>query len=197
MKAFAKDVLRILDELKIEKANVLGASFGGFVAQKFALTFPERLDKLILACTSYGGANHVKPNLEVLMAFASTEEMNTSERIRKFMIPAFSDDFNDNHAETVEEVCLLREKSSVPEEVYLAQLTAATTFNFEDRVSEIKSETLILSGDADRIVPMQNSINLSKNMPHAKLKIIEGGSHMFFVEKAGEFNSTVKNFLKG
>ena len=193
---FAKDVLQILDDLQIEKANVLGASFGGFVAQEFALLFPERLNKLILACTSFGGINHVTPDLEVLMAFASTEGMNTSERIRKFMAPAFTDDFNENHAETVEKVCRLREESAVPEKVYLAQLTAATTFDFENWVSGIKNETLILTGDKDRVVPMQNSVNLAEKMPKAKLEIIEGGSHMFFVEKADEFNQVVKDFLK-
>src|SRR5437773_2677329 len=52
---FVADVLSLLDVLKIEKANILGASFGGFVAQEFALRFPERVDKLILACTTAGG----------------------------------------------------------------------------------------------------------------------------------------------
>lgn len=52
IQTFVKDVLWILDDLKIEKANVLGASFGGFVAQEFALKFPERLEKLILACVN-------------------------------------------------------------------------------------------------------------------------------------------------
>ena len=196
MRAFAEDVLQILDKLKIEKANVLGASFGGFVAQEFALSFPERLDKLILACTSFGGKNHVAPDLEILMAFASTEGMNTSERIRKFMIPAFTDEFNEKHTEIVEKVCRLREEAIVPEKVYLSQLTAATTFDFENRVGEIKNETLIITGDKDRVVPMQNSINLSEKMSNAALKIIENGSHLFFIEKAEEFNKIVKDFLK-
>jgi pimeloyl-ACP methyl ester carboxylesterase len=195
MRVFAEDVLQILDELKIEKANILGASFGGFVALEFALEFSERLSKLILACTSFGGKNHVAPDLEILMAFASTDGMNTSERIRKFMTPAFTDEFNKNHAETVEKVCRLREGSIVPEKVYSAQLNAATTFNFENRIGEIKNETLILTGNKDKVVPMQNSINLSKKMPNAKLEIIENGSHLFFVEKADEFNRAVREFL--
>ena len=71
MRTFIEDVGRILDELKIEKANILGASFGGFVAQEFALEFPERVDKLILACTTAGGANHVKPDIEILRSIAA------------------------------------------------------------------------------------------------------------------------------
>ena len=195
MRVFAEDVLQILDELEIEKAHILGASFGGFVAQEFALEFPERLNKLILACTSFGGAHHVAPDWEVLMAFASTDGMNTSERIRKFMTPAFTEEFNKNNAETVEKVCKLREESIVPESVYTSQLKAATTFDFENRVSEIKNKTLILTGDKDRVVPMQNSVNLAGKMSNAKLEIIENGSHMFFIEKADEFNQKVRNFL--
>src|SRR5688500_14403093 len=69
MKTFVEDIAGLLDSLKIEKANVLGISFGGFVAQEFALQFPERLDKLILACTSAGGRHHVKPDIEILRSF--------------------------------------------------------------------------------------------------------------------------------
>ena len=48
LEVFAEDVLGLLDALEIEKAHIVGASFGGFVAQEFALEFPERLNKLVL-----------------------------------------------------------------------------------------------------------------------------------------------------
>lgn len=196
LETIAGDIAALLDELNIEKANVLGASFGGFAAQEFALAFPERLNKLVLACTSFGGANHVPPAWDVLMAFASTEAMNSSERIRKFMIPAFTPEFRTENAEIVEKVCKLREQNIVPENVYLAQLQSATTFDAEKRAAGIKAETLVLTGDADAVVPPQNSYNLAEAIPNATLKVIEGGSHMFFIEKADEFNKTVKEFLK-
>jgi pimeloyl-ACP methyl ester carboxylesterase len=196
LQTIARDIANLLDELKIEKASVLGASFGGFVAQEFALTYAERLDKLILACTSFGGKNHVAPDLEILMSFISTDDLNQSERIRKFMIPAFTPEFRVSNAETIEKVCVLREQNVVPVNVYLAQLNSATTFDFEARAAGIKAETLVLTGDADVVVPPQNSYNLAKAIPNAKLEVIEGGSHMFFIEKAEEFNKTVKEFLK-
>ena len=55
----ADDVAALLDALDVESAHVLGASFGGFVAQEFALRYPARTRSLVLACTSYGGAGHV------------------------------------------------------------------------------------------------------------------------------------------
>lgn len=196
MQTFVADVLQILDDLKIEKANVLGASFGGFVAQEFALRFPERLDKLILVCTSAGGTSHVRPGDEILQSFAPNSSMTVGERIRKFIGPAFTNEFNENHADEVEKVCQMREQNEVAEAVYLAQLQAAFAFDANESLGAIEDETLIITGNQDRVVPMRNSQNLAEKLPNATLKIIENGSHMIFIENAAEFNRAVKEFLQ-
>ena len=195
LETFVEDVLRILDALEIEKVNMLGASFGGFVAQEFALKFPERLDKLILACTSAGGAGHVKPDAEILRSFAPDPALSVGERIRKLIRPAFTDEFNAEHPERVETVCSLRETNPVADAVYLAQLAAAFSFDTENRIGALKNETLVITGDRDKVVPMLNSVNLADKLPRAELKIIENGSHMLFVENASEFNRIVSQFV--
>ncbi len=55
----AADVVQVLDEAGVERAHVLGTSLGGMVAQELALTSPERVDRLVLACTTPGGAGAV------------------------------------------------------------------------------------------------------------------------------------------
>jgi pimeloyl-ACP methyl ester carboxylesterase len=198
IKAIADDICDILDELKIEKASILGTSFGGFVAQEFAARYPERLNKLILACTSFGGINHVLPdNIEALSAFSSISNLNSLERIRKFMIPAFTKDFAENHADIIEQVCKLREANEVPENVYLQQLQAATTFDMQAKILQIIAETLVITGDKDQVVPMQNSINLANIIPKARLEIIENSGHLFFIEQAEKFNEITRKFLQG
>lgn len=196
MQTFVADVLQVFDELQIEKANVLGASFGGFVAQELVLKFPERLDKLILACTTYGGENHVKPDIEILRSFTPNPNLTVSERIRKFIRPAFTDEFNAEHADEVEKVCVLRETNEIADTVYFAQLQAAFTFNTEDKIGAVENETLVITGDRDDVVPMQNSVNLAEKLPDATLKVIENGSHLFFIENADAFNRAVKEFLQ-
>ena len=195
MKTFVEDVAGLLDSLKIEKANVLGASFGGFVAQEFALRFPERLDKLILACTSAGGKSHVKPDIEILRSFTPDPSVPLGTRIRKFFRPAFTEKFSAEYAGEVEKVCRLREENEVAEATYLAQLQTAFTFDSENKIGAIKHETLVITGDRDNLVPMQNSINLAGKLPNSTLKIIENGSHMIFVENADEFNKIVSQFI--
>lgn len=131
MQTFVEDTLQILDALKIEKANVLGASFGGFVAQEFALAFPARVDKLVLACTSFGGKNHIAPDVEILRSFAPDPILPIGEKIRRFIRPAFTEEFNAAHTAEVERVCRLREQNEVADAVYLAQLQAAFSLDTE------------------------------------------------------------------
>jgi pimeloyl-ACP methyl ester carboxylesterase len=193
----ADDVAALLDELGIESANILGISFGGFVAQDLALRYPGRINRLVLACTSYGGKGHVLPSMDILAAFASTKGLNSIERIRQYLTVAFSPSFVADEPGIVDEFCRLREQNEVPESVYMAQLLSATTFDLSARVGQIRVETLVLSGDNDTIVPKQNSINLAAAIPNARLEIVAGGSHMFFVEQSKRFNSIVTDFLEG
>ena len=157
----ADDLAHLLQALGMAGAHIAGVSFGGFVAQEFALTYPSMTRKLVLCCTSFGGRNHVMAEPETVMTFA--EGLNSEE---------------------------------VPEHIYASQFEAAVNFNVESRVGEIASPTLVVSGDADVIVPVQNSRNLAARIPGATLRIIEGGSHTFFIERAEEFNQLVTEFLK-
>ena len=149
----ADDLAHLLRALGISRAHIVGASFGGFVAQEFALRYPWMISKLVLCCTSFGGPNHVQPEPATMKMVASVKRLNVS------------------------------------------QFEAATSFDAESRVGGIQSQTLVLSGDADEIVPVQNSRNLAAKIPGATLQIVEGGSHTFFTERADEFNQLVTDFL--
>ena len=196
MRGYADDAAALLEALNVESAHVLGASFGGFVAQEFALAYPARTRSLTLCCTSFGGPRHRPPAPETLQAIASTKGLNTEERVRENLLLAFSPGFVSNNAEEVERVIALRGENDVPEYAYLRQLQAAMAFDAEDRVAGIKAPTLVITGDADVIVPHENSANLAASIPGAKLRVIEGGSHTFFIELPDEFNSAVIEFIK-
>jgi pimeloyl-ACP methyl ester carboxylesterase len=195
MRDLADDLAALLEELKVEKAHVLGASFGGFVAQEFALAHPSRTRGLVLSCTSSGGPGHVPPAPETLAAIASTKGLNSEERVRENLLLAFSPRFVAEHPSEVERVIGLRAANDLPEHAYLRQLQAAVAFDAAARVGEIKVPTLVITGDADRIVPHQNSLHLAAAIPGSALKIIDGGSHAFFIEQAAEFNRAVVEFV--
>jgi pimeloyl-ACP methyl ester carboxylesterase len=196
MRDLASDLAALLAALQVEQAHVLGASFGGFVAQEFALAHPERTRSLILCCTSYGGTGHRPPTPETLAAIASTKGLNTEERVRENLLLAFSPRFVEEQPEEVERVIRLRAENDVPEHAYLRQLQAAVAFDTAARVGEITTPTLVITGDADAIVPHENSLNLAAAIHGSTLRIIEGGSHTFFIERPEEFNRAVVEFIE-
>lgn len=194
--SLADDVAALLSALKVPAAHVLGASFGGFVAQEFALRHPERTRGLVLCCTSFGGPRHCPPAPETLSAIASTKGLNTEERVRQNLLLAFSPAYVEREREEVERVIALRAENPLPEAAYTRQLQAALDFDAEARVSKIRAPTLVITGDADVIVPHENSLNLAARIPGATLRVFEGGSHTFFIERADEFNRAVIDFIE-
>jgi len=195
IRTLANDLAGLLTTLGVEQAHILGASFGGFVAQEFAIAYPQMTRSLILCCTSSGGPRHLLPSVNTLQAMAAREGLNTEESTRKDFMFAFAPAFIDERPDELEQVIRLRLSNPVSDQTHFAQLQAAATFDAEARVSEIKAPTLVITGDEDTIVPPANSHNLAKHIPGAKLIVMEGGSHMFFIEQAGKFNHAVINFI--
>jgi 3-oxoadipate enol-lactonase len=76
----AADTAGLLDVLGIEKAVIAGHSMGGFIAQAMALDFPERVEKLILCSTNFGGPNHVPVTPEAMKALTDV----TSDPLTRF-----------------------------------------------------------------------------------------------------------------
>ena len=196
MRFIAEDIAALLQSLEIKQAHILGASFGGFVAQEFALNYPEMTRTLTLCCTSFGGPNHVPPSMEILGAVTSGDGFNSEGRIRRLLMPAFSPDFARDHPDQVKAVVDRRLASPVDERAYRWQLAAAMAFNTESRIPDLWVPTLVISGDLDQIVPPQNSRNLAAKIPHAQLSLIEGGSHLFFLEQPREFHAVLEGFLR-
>ncbi len=194
--SLADDVAALLSAVGVSAAHVLGASFGGFVAQEFALRHPQRTRSLVLCCTSFGGPRHCPPAPETLSAIASTKGLNTEERVRQNLLLAFSPAYVERERAEVERVIALRAENPLPESAYTRQLQAALDFDAEARVSEIKAPTLVITGDEDVIVPHENSLNLAARIPGARLRVVEGGSHTFFIERADEFNRAVTEFIE-
>ncbi len=190
----ADDLAGLLDSLQIAKAHVLGVSMGGFIAQSFALRYPEKVDRLVLVATSAGGPDHVPMSPEVLAVMFATGGQ-PRELARRKLALAYSEKFM--QSVEVEHLLDLRLDEPQPPHAYLAQATAGATFNLSEKVQGIQAPCLIVAATGDRLVPVANAHNLAKKIPHSRLKMFEGYGHQFFVEIPDEFNREVIAFLSG
>jgi len=192
----AEDVKGLLDALGIERAHLCGISMGGLIAQEFALSFPERLHKLILVATTAGGSRIVLPDMEVMQFFSQIGARPPEENFKQGLPFVFTPRFIKEHPEEIEELRRwILEREPAPPEATLAQLAAITGFNAEARVSQIQAPTLIVGCEEDRVMPVENSKFLAKSIPNAKLVVLTGCGHLCPIEKADEFNQVILEFL--
>ncbi len=187
----AGDALQVLDEAGIERAHVLGASLGGMIAQELAVAAPDRVDKLVLCCTTPGGPAAV-PMPEVTMRlFAEAPSLAPEVALRRFIENALGED---PPAELVDELFARRVANPPDPAGWQAQAAAGMTFQGVD--GEIAAPTLILGGTADNVVDQRNAEVLAARLPGARVELLEGAGHLFFWEQPGESVRIINEFLE-
>jgi pimeloyl-ACP methyl ester carboxylesterase len=195
IKLFADDTASLMDALGIPRANVLGLSMGGMIAQELALNYPEKVEKLVLCSTFCGGAKAVQPSPEVLRVLTADRSAMSPEEIVRSMIPLiFTKDFVENNPEFVELSVQQMLKAPISNEAFLRQLNAITEFDTYDRLSQIKAPTLVLHGKRDILVPPENGEILAKAIPNAKLVYFRNSAHGL-AEEIDKVISVLLSFL--
>jgi len=182
-----EDSVGLLDRLNIRKTNVLGISLGGLIAQELAVTHPHRVSKLVLACTYSHIDKTSGPTLEVMNAAGLPAirmldimlDLTVNRPFyRTFLIP------------------LMRIKNRFADATAIQEkLKTSYKHNTLNQLSQIRSQTLIITGTNDRVIKPASSEVLVRQIPGAKLIRINQGSHLFFLEMRKQFNRAVLDFL--
>ncbi len=192
---FAKDLKALLDGLDISGVHLLGASLGGLVAQYFAATWPERTQSLVLASTSLGGQSQIGPNGEILCRLIKPRGRTRRERLEDAYDLSFTRQFILDHPQELDRITDWRLEFPQPEFAYYRQLLAGNAFTGDDYASKINARTLILAGEQDQVVPLEDVQALHETLPNARLLTFPG-KHLFFFEHHTAFNRAIIDFLK-
>jgi 3-oxoadipate enol-lactonase len=198
MEMMAGDVSGLLDAIGVDAAHLWGVSMGGAIAQEFALRYPERVISLILGCTSCGGTHSILPDAEAmtpLFDFERAEQLTPEEQFREVFPLLYSQEFIDNNPDRIEEALARMMEYITPRHGFQRQSEAVMRFDGYDRLPGIKAPTLVIAGDADRVVPVENSRILASRIPGAELVILENMGHGFFNEAFDETNRIILDFL--
>jgi 3-oxoadipate enol-lactonase len=198
MAAYAEDAAALMDALELESAHVLGLSFGGMVAQEFALAYPERVKYLALFCTSPGGAGGASYPLDELDGLDLQARAKAMLRLGDTRI---DDAIIDAHPELVERNMARLDRSEFADEDNHArgisgQLSARKAHDCWARLENITCPVWLAGGRFDGIARPQSMENMAARLPDATLKFYDGG-HLFMVQDpevytdlAGFFRST-------
>jgi pimeloyl-ACP methyl ester carboxylesterase len=190
-KLMAADALQVLDEAGIERAHVLGASLGGMIAQEVAAGSPERVDKLVLCCTTPGGPTTVPMPDVTVQLFAEAATLAPDVALRRFVVNALGSDPAD---ELVEELYQRRVANPPDPAGWQSQAAAGLTFAGAD--GAIDAPTLVVTGTEDNVVDPRNADVVASRIPGARVERLDGAGHLFFWEQPDAFVRIVSGFLQ-
>lgn len=189
----AADAVGLLDVLEIHQAHVLGTSMGGMIAQELAITFPQRVAKLILCCTCSepSEANQRLYNFWEIAA----RELGLEELMREVMLWCFTAEYFQTRR--VEAMATERGFAGIaqPLEAYLSQLHSLQVHNATARLRNITAPTLILGAPRDLLFPPNQSEQIHAGISNSTLWFTAHGGHSYRREVPEEFNNAVLCFL--
>jgi 3-oxoadipate enol-lactonase len=205
----ADDAASLLDVLHVRRAHVVGVSMGGMIAQELALRHPERVHGLVLACTYPEPDADIERNrrfsVQQLGGSVSAEgevqidlkAVNPMDFLQHLLPMVFNQEFITNELPKLLQVFSGALQYGFSMEAILGQVEAVMSHKATDRLAHITAPTLVITGDADLLIPPANSDIIARAIPGAKLVKIPGGSHGFNFETPEVFNRAVLEFLAG
>lgn len=175
-------IAELLEQLGFEQVDVFGVSWGGALAQEFALRHPGMVRRLILAATSAGPVL-VKP-ADILDFFGKSK----GGQIRNKKSDGSS-------IKTLLHFGAVKGILSVKPRSYFHQLAALIGWTSLLRLFRLRQRTLILSGDRDALVRLYNAQILHRVIRRSDLHILQGEGHFFVVTSARQTGHLVREFL--
>lgn len=188
----------LVDALELDRVHLIGNSMGGHSAVAFALSYPERVGKLVLMGGGTGGASPFVPMpTEGIKLLNGLYREPTIDNLKKMM-----NVFVFDPSELTEELFQTRLDNMLARRDHLENFVASLAANpkqfpdFGPRLGEIRAQTLIVWGRNDRFVPMDAGLRLLAGIPNSTLHVFNNCGHWAQWEHAAAFNRLVLDFLR-
>lgn len=186
---YARAVVGLMDELGLERARFIGASFGGMIAQTIALDFPDRVAVLIPSACPSGIDRASAPVIEKRGTDAEAHGMEAvvDDTLKRwFTAPFLAGD----------RIARFRDKLLADDVAgWSAAWRAIAAFDVRDRLGDIRVPTLCIAGEVDVSAPVAAMQVTASGIPGARIEIVPGAPHMIHVEQPERFAALATGFL--
>lgn len=188
----AADLEAVLADHGARRAHLVGAGLGGMVALQHAREY-GRTRSLVLIGTSPGGPRATLPREPRERLFAPPDE---PEALRESLSALFSPEFLAEQPEAIEGIAEWR-AGDARRQGWEAQNAALERFDASGWLHEVTVPSLIVHGDRDEIVPVENAELLAEGLPKATRETHEGAGHGVWIERSRPVNDRLLEFLDG
>jgi 3-oxoadipate enol-lactonase len=198
MADYAADAAGLLEATGWERCAVMGISFGGMVAQELALGYPSLVERLVLVCTSSGGAGGDSYPLHELAGLSAEEYARRMVLLSDTRRTPAWQAANPAEFQSLIDMTVAGRRIGEDEPGHrigaLRQLEARIGHNTFDRLADLKMPVFLAGGRYDGIAPPANLEAMKKQIPASRLEFFKGG-HLFFLQDPRAFER-IRDFLK-
>lgn len=198
--AYARAVDGWLDRLGVGHVAVVGNSMGGFIAAELAIQCPERVERLALAAAAGISITNLKrrPTMTVArlavalgsLVASRSREIIARERLRHLVVAPVV-----RHPSRIRPDLLYEIMQGSGKPAYFASLDALTSYDFRDRLPEIRCPTLVVWGRDDVLVPVGDAAEFERLIPHSRRVVMDDTGHVPMLERPEAFNRHLSDFL--
>jgi pimeloyl-ACP methyl ester carboxylesterase len=199
---------RVLDELfqalDVDAAAVVGNSMGGFIGAELAISFPQRVERLVLVSAAGLSIEHQRSEpglaalrrLENLLAFytgwvaAQSDVVSRRRRLRRAVLALVA-----RHPDRLPAALAAEQLRGSGKPGFVDAVDALTSYPIRARLGEIACPTLVVWGSHDRLVPVRDASEFERLIPNARKVIFEDTGHVAMFERPARFNSVLQEFL--
>ena len=204
---YARLLDRLLGELGIDAAAVVGNSMGGFIAAELAIAFPQRVERLVLvSAAGVSTVAHAQPwtvravpalrRLETVLAGSAAWVASKSDtfarraRLRDALLNVVV-----RHPGRLPAPLAAEQLRGAGTPGFLQGLLAVLDYEIRERLPEIACPTLIVWGERDRLIGVHDADVFADLIPDSRKVVFEDTGHMPMVERPAAFNALLEDFL--
>ena len=185
-----RDVIELMDALEIERASYCGLSIGGMVGIWLGANAPERIERLVLVCTSV----HLPPaegwaERAAKVRAAGTVGVVADAVVARWLTPAYAEE----HPELVAELRAML--VATDPEGYASACGAIERMDLRDQLGRIAAPTLVISGSGDEATPPEHQELIAASIPGGRLETVDPAAHLAAVERPARVNELIANHL--
>ena len=193
MKGTARVALALLDELGLERFDLLGYSLGGILAQEIAFRAPRRVRKLVLAGTTPGIPCELAPlkTRRMLMDRKRFDDRELAERT----LPLLAGGVTARDPELVAELVAKRMADPPDRRAFRRQVWSVLGWSGQRRLRKLEIPLLVLHAEEDPLIPRSNADKFAELVPDARLHVLPGAGHLFLWDEPESAAPLIKEFL--
>ena len=187
---FSIQLLNLIDELKFEKIHLVGFSIGSLIARNFASKYNNRLSSLTLLCSVFQRNNEQQQIVNDRFELSKKSRSLSKQALNRW----FTDDYINKNTNIYEKIYSMLEENNMENFLKIYELFV----NHKDNeiFENIKTKTLIMTGENDIGSTPEMSKNLSKKIANSKVKIVSNGKHLCGIECADDVNNAIQEHIK-